>query len=689
MNLQNCKNQQEKDVVKKLAEMAEILQARETRLVQLSKDNNDLLETNSILRSQLQQVEEARDTEMTDLNALTEEFTRRMGESERKLQAVLKEKETLKHQLQMAEGELAKRSSDTSLQALLEEKDEQIAGLMEEGEKLSKQQLQNSNIIKKLRTKEKENEGVIASQKKKLEQQTEELEQLKKVLDVKEDMEKNQADAIKQLNAAVQMLEKEKAKMKIDVDSADEKIRGLQATLDNSYKEIAELHKSNAAQDSRAQQAALSAEMQVREELKMAMEQEGQRYRQEREALITQIEDLRLSMARMEKDHNRREEILKQEISDLQMRLQEDESRSQDLTQSVTSATRPLLRQIENLRTTHSIQTSAWEKVEKNLTDRLSEAQTALAIAQEKERAATEKLAEVTSRCTALEASNSQLRQEKAHLLAQRESDRRRIDLLEDRKASDLAQLELTKQKLSDEVASLRKDKVFLESQLETERSRLEAERQRVSVAEEQIRILERERPRSRGTPSPVSVSRQESMSSSFSERASTPTLFPQHRPSEDAEGHFMTPPGMKTSLYDSMRQSGATVLVENLQAQLKLREGEISQLQEEIQQLEQTRESMARELVNLTNQNEELQDKVAELPKVQENYNALDSRYNALLQMYGEKEEQVQELMLDLQDVKDMYKSQVSFGVTHRLKIDEVIAAGGPLFCPCGSRVC
>ncbi|KAK7494416.1 hypothetical protein BaRGS_00014308 [Batillaria attramentaria] len=287
--------------------------------VRFSEEATDSLATSLPSVPNLQQVEEARDTEMTDLNALTEEFTRRMGESERKLQAVLKEKETLKHQLQMAEGELAKRSSDTSLQALLEEKDEQIAGLMEEGEKLSKQQLQNSNIIKKLRTKEKENEGVIASQKKKLEQQTEELEQLKKVLDVKEDMEKNQADAIKQLNAAVQMLEKEKAKMKIDVDSADEKIRGLQATLDNSYKEIAELHKSNAAQDSRAQQAALSAEMQVREELKMAMEQEGQRYRQEREALITQIEDLRLSMARMEKDHNRREEILKQEISDLQM----------------------------------------------------------------------------------------------------------------------------------------------------------------------------------------------------------------------------------------------------------------------------------------------------------------------------------------------------------------------------------
>ena len=38
-----------------------------------------------------------------------------------------------------------------------------------------------------------------------------------------------------------------------------------------------------------------------------------------------------------------------------------------------------------------------------------------------------------------------------------------------------------------------------------------------------------------------------------------------------------------------------------------------------------------------------------------------MDQRYNALLQMYGEKEEQVQELKLDLSDLKEMYKSQVN----------------------------
>lgn len=37
-----------------------------------------------------------------------------------------------------------------------------------------------------------------------------------------------------------------------------------------------------------------------------------------------------------------------------------------------------------------------------------------------------------------------------------------------------------------------------------------------------------------------------------------------------------------------------------------------------------------------------------------------LDQKYNTLLQMYGEKVEETEELQLDLADVKTMYKAQV-----------------------------
>ena len=37
---------------------------------------------------------------------------------------------------------------------------------------------------------------------------------------------------------------------------------------------------------------------------------------------------------------------------------------------------------------------------------------------------------------------------------------------------------------------------------------------------------------------------------------------------------------GSKTTLYESLKQAGATTILENLQAQLKMRDGEIAQLQ-------------------------------------------------------------------------------------------------------------
>ena len=58
-----------------------------------------------------------------------------------------------------------RRDSNNQTERVLKEKDETIRDLMAEGEKLSKQQLQNSNIIKKLRTKEKDNETLIKTQK--------------------------------------------------------------------------------------------------------------------------------------------------------------------------------------------------------------------------------------------------------------------------------------------------------------------------------------------------------------------------------------------------------------------------------------------------------------------------------------------------------------------------------------------
>uniref|UniRef100_A0A2D4IFH7 TATA element modulatory factor 1 TATA binding domain-containing protein n=1 Tax=Micrurus lemniscatus lemniscatus TaxID=129467 RepID=A0A2D4IFH7_MICLE len=114
------------------------------------------------------------------------------------------------------------------------------------------------------------------------------------------------------------------------------------------------------------------------------------------------------------------------------------------------------------------------------------------------------------------------------------------------------------------------------------------------------------------------------------------------------------------TNLYDVMRMGAGSSIIENLQSQLKLRDGEISHLQLEIGNLERTRSVMAEELVKLTNQNDDLEEKIKEIPKLHAQLRDLDQRYNTILQMYGEKAEEAEELRLDLEDVKNMYKTQI-----------------------------
>ena len=56
---------------------------------------------------------------------------------------------------------------------------------------------------------------------------------------------------------------------------------------------------------------------------------------------------------------------------------------------------------------------------------------------------------------------------------------------------------------------------------------------------------------------------------------------------------------------------------------------------------------------------------------------NQLEERNNTLLQMYGEKAEAVQELTLDLQDMRNLYRTQTQ-QLMHRLEQAEALGGRG-----------
>ncbi|XP_051967853.1 TATA element modulatory factor-like isoform X2 [Xyrauchen texanus] len=646
------------ELQKVIEELSSRLEKRELQLLVVSKDKARLEEECDNLKDEMISLKE----ESSTVQSLKYEFTQCIAEAERKAQLCCKERDIAKKEIKGLREELASRLNSNETLELIKEKEEQIRELLEEGEKLSKQQLQHSNIIKKLRVKEKETDAQITKHTKKLKEQEEELKHLQQVLDGKEEVEKQHRENIKKLNAVVERQEKELSRLQTSSEELQEKNRSLQAALDSSYKELSELHKTNATKNSEAQELALSREVQAKEELSLALEKAQEESRLQQEALADQVADLRIALQRAEQQQAKKEDYLREEISELQQRLQEAETRNQELSQSVTSATRPLLRQIENLHATLGAQTTSWEKLEKNISDRLDDAQAQLAVSVEKERSATEELLAIRVQIASLQSQTSLLRQEKGRLQGQLDAEKMRREKLEDDFSREHVELENLKGEHTRVLEEAKREKLLLTNQLEMEKMKVEQEKKKCYLAQEALKEKERKPMSLSVSDAPASSTPTLSRSSSISGTEHTgllSSLFSQEV-SLDHSFSTMTTSISGTNLYEAARLGGESSVIESLQSQLKLREGEIAQLQLEIASLERSRTVMAEELVRQTNQNDEIESKVKEIPRLKAQMKDLEQRHNTILQMYGEKAEEAEELRLDLEDVKNMYKTQL-----------------------------
>ncbi|CAM9903194.1 unnamed protein product [Lampetra fluviatilis] len=630
-------------------ELTQKLEQREGQLLTVSKERAVLEEAQDNLQDELTRLRD----ESSTVVSLREEFTQRIADAERKAQAACKERDATKKELKLVKQDLATRLNSNETAELLRQKDEQVKGLLDEGEKLSKQQLQTSTIIKKLRAKEKENEGLLSKHSRRTRELEGELQQLQQVLDGKEEVEKQHRDNIRKLNAVVERQEKETARLQAELLALQENNRTLQAAYDNAYKELTELHRANASRESEAQEAVLSREVQAHEQMRLALEQQQEEAIQQHEALSMQVTDLRLALQRAEQQQARKEDYFRQELSEMQQRLQEAEGRNQELSHGVSTATRPLLRQIENLQGTLSAQSASWEKLERSLSDRLAESQMQQATAVQRERAAQESLMQQSAQLSALESQSAILRQERGRLHGQLDMEKQRQHELQEQQSRSLVELETLREEHLKTLEEARKDKTLLLSQLEVERAKVDAEKKRALIAQEALKEKERKGSRAQSMEG-ISVVLSHSSSSSVGLNESVSGTSAS---AEESIEQALMGPG---NVYEALRLNAGSSVIESLQSQLKQREGEIAQLQTEIGKLERTRMLMTEELVKLSTQNEELQESTEEVPKLKGQLKDLEQRYNTMLQMYGEKAEEAEELRLDLQDIKNMYKAQI-----------------------------
>ncbi|RXH88620.1 hypothetical protein DVH24_000219 [Malus domestica] len=555
-----------------------------------------------------------------EVESLREEYHQRVATLERKVYALTKERDTLRRE--------QNKKSDAA--ALLKEKDEIINQVMAEGEELSKKQAAQEAQIRKLRA------------------QIREFEEEKKGLSTKLQVEENKVESIKRDKMATEKL--------------------LQETIEKHQMELASQKEYYTNALAAAKEAEALAEARANDEARSELERRLKEA-EEREALLVQaLEELRQTLTRKEQQAVFREDMLLRDIEDLQKRYQASERRCEELITQVPESTRPLLRQIEAMQETNSRRAEAWAAVERSLNSRLQEAEAKAAAAEERERSVNERLSQTLSRINVLEAQISCLRAEQSQLSKSVEKERQRA--AENRQEYLAAKEEADTQEgranqLEEEIRELRRKhkqdlqdalmhRELLQQEVEREKAaKLELEktaRVRSATVSEQTTITRHNSALENGSLSRKlsSASSLGSMEESYFLQASLDSSdgFSERRNAGEAT---MSPYYMK-----SMTPSA-------FEASLRQKEGELASYMSRLASMESIRDSLAEELVKMTEQCEKLRAEAGMLPGMRAELEALRRRHSAALELMGERDEELEELRADIVDLKEMYREQVN----------------------------
>ena len=471
---------------KKINDLKELLEAREVKLVELSKQNMDLQEKNEDLVSQ---VKEARkiNTRLSETHLASEEFTQRLSSMEQRLHQTISERDNLKEENRKMKQEAATRMSKGQVEEILTEKDEIITDLRAEGESLSKKVGKQSEVIKKIRQTEKGLEKELKSTKEKLEKKTEECERFKKSLAAKGEMETKQIEAVRDLTNANTTWQEEAKKRDSELEDAKDQTAALKLSLESAFKEMASLRKTLAERDDEAKEEELIKVQKIKKELQEELRRNKELAIAETDSLQRTIDELRYTLADEERASTRREEHLRRERDDIQQRLAMSDARHDELSGSVSTATRPLLRQIESLQLSLSEAQANADRAERGLGERLQQTTIQLASCQERERATAEQYRQVSARLATMDSRLENSKQAQAEAEARSESLSTDVARLESAIHKENVAIKALRSSFAEEVAELKKEKDGLETAFESEKLVTYEEKRKVEELTKQL----------------------------------------------------------------------------------------------------------------------------------------------------------------------------------------------------------
>lgn len=564
--------------------------------------------------------------------------------------------------------------------AKLAEKDEKIALLMEEGEKLSKTELRQMQTIKKLRAKAAEEEKAVTEIKRKLERAEKAELDLKQRVRRAEAAERQANEKARQITA----IEKQVDELRVDRENASELIRALTTQL-REAKEERDRAEKQASEIDRNRIATLENELEDAQiEKQLADNRAAAEAKRTRDELDRQQERFAL----LETEY-------KAEIRSLESRLEAMRARAEEASSETagSESQTKLLRQVETLQSQYGLARANWETIEGTLNARVS------ALEQERDEAVgreTEVRRKAREAASARRKAEDELEgaEERAKGLA-RELSARREEI-----AGLHRRLEQAASAAAECQADLDRQRKVWEAEVtqrfDEERSKWSAQQRHPVVppspradspaaprkaswvelpglhaaAPRRPTPLHDSRPASRRgsaiparhpepAQAPPSLSRAESFLS-----PDTPAVPPTPSLEMDSELDRRSTPDR--TINDLVSTSAAAVagpsvqLVERMSAAVRRLESEKASFREEMARVVRQRDEARGEVVALMREMEGVGRGKQAGPAEEGGEKGLKERYEASLELLGEREEECQELREELGEVKRLYRELV-----------------------------
>lgn len=619
-------------------------------------------------------------------------------ESEEEMHAHLERIDALQAKLQYlaretvaAAKEANASASPGSAEQKIAEKDERIALLMEEGNKLSKTEMRNLAIIKKLRVKAAEEEKVNLDLQKRLSKLEEAEADLKQKLKQADQAEKLANERQKRL----QQVERSLETIKNELESSQATITVLRKQLSDAEKradEAEEIARKNASQvdtkkvtDLQDQIADLRIEKKLAEDRLAA---EAKRSAEQTEKKTEQFVA--------------REAELMTEVSNMESRMEALRSRAEAATSDFTGdAQAKLLRQVETLQTQYSLAAENWRTIEGSLNSRIA--------AIEKERDEfVKREADMRKKARDVSSKSRKVEEELERMTEEFQSLTQQLQTRTDELNGSQARLTTMEKALEESKAEFDRQRRIMETEyeqkLEEEKSRQvqpglgintdmgttsrthsptshfrkpsahdtlnpPASRrnlQRIPSHEHTSLSLSR-RQSALGTPtlSSPGVSRQGSgfslsqLNGLTAGMAPTPSIHTTAMDDDDGfDGRSSPQRTINDVISASTVHTGPSVqLVERMSSSIRRLESEKAAHKDELARLVSQRDESRNEVVALMREAESKRQADNKASKLEAELAETKKRYEACLEMLGEREEQVEELKGDVVELKRIYR--------------------------------